>query len=110
MKICSRCGKEFDDDFSFCPYCGKLYTVPKAKKETIEKSTKPTMEKRQISPDGNKEIKLLAAGAGVKMWQIADELGIRDCNLSRKLRYKLTESEKEEIVHIIETLRNEKGE
>lgn len=52
----------------------------------------------------NKDIKLAAAGAGVRMWQIADELGIRDCNLSRKLRHEISDDEKERIFTIIEKL------
>ena len=52
----------------------------------------------------NRDIKLAAAGAGVRMWQIADELGILDCNLSRKLRRELDPQEKEEIFKIIKRL------
>lgn len=52
----------------------------------------------------NQEIKLAAAGAGVRMWQIADELGIRDCNLSRKMRHELPEAEKAQLMEIIRRL------
>lgn len=52
----------------------------------------------------NKDIKLAAAGAGVRMWQIADALGILDCNLSRKLRHELPEEEKAKIFGIIKNL------
>ena len=34
----------------------------------------------------NVEIRREAAGAGVKLWQIADKLGITDSYFSRKLR------------------------
>ena len=57
----------------------------------------------------NKEIKLAAAGAGVRMWQIADELGILDCNLSRKLRHELTSEQKTEILAIIKKLSTEEN-
>ncbi len=49
----------------------------------------------------NRDIKLAAAGAGVRMWQIADKLGILDCNLSRKLRHELNAEEKDRILSII---------
>lgn len=52
----------------------------------------------------NMDIKLAAAGAGVKMWQIADEIGILDCNLSRKLRHELPTEEKEMYFEIIRKL------
>lgn len=55
----------------------------------------------------NRDIKLAAAGAGVRMWQIADELGILDCNLSRKLRHELPTEEKERLFEIIKRLSTE---
>ncbi|WP_187116777.1 hypothetical protein [Anaerotruncus rubiinfantis] len=53
----------------------------------------------------NREIRLAAADAGVKLWQIADKLGIADCNFSRKLRRELPEEEKERIRQIIAELK-----
>ena len=53
----------------------------------------------------NQDIRLEAAGAGVKLWQIADKLGIADCNFSRKLRRELPEEEKERIRQIIAELK-----
>ena len=52
----------------------------------------------------NLDIRLIAAGRGIKLWQIADSLGISDCTFSRKLRKEITESEKQEIFAIIERL------
>lgn len=52
----------------------------------------------------NRDIRLAAAGAGVRMWQIADELGVRDCNFSRRLRHELSDDEKERIFFIIRKL------
>lgn len=57
----------------------------------------------------NQDIRRTAAGAGVKLWQIADELGIADCNFSRKLRKELPQEEKERIFAIIERLSREVG-
>ena len=52
----------------------------------------------------NREIKLAAAGAGVKLWQVADAMGIADCSLSRKLRRELPDEEKARILAIIADL------
>ena len=55
----------------------------------------------------NTDIRRKAAGAGVKLWQVADELGIADCSLSRKLRRELPKNEKDRIFAIIENLSKE---
>ena len=52
----------------------------------------------------NREIKLAAAGAGVKLWQVAEAMGIADCCLSRKLRKELPDEEKMRIMTIITEL------
>lgn len=52
----------------------------------------------------NHEIRQTAKKSGVKLWQIADKLGINDGNLSRKLRHELTESERVNILNIIAEL------
>ncbi len=57
----------------------------------------------------NQDIRRTAAGAGVKLWQIADALGIADCNFSRKLRKELPDGEKAKILAIIEDLAKEAG-
>ena len=57
----------------------------------------------------NQDIRTAAAGAGVKLWQIADELGLADCNFSRKLRYELPDEQKERIFEIIRRLAREAG-
>ena len=55
----------------------------------------------------NSDIRLAAAGVGVRLWKIAEVLGIADSSLSRKLRRELAESEKDKIYSIIEQLRAE---
>ena len=55
---------------------------------------------------GNQDIKR-AGGAGVRLWQVADALGITDSALSRKLRKKLPDDEREEILSIIKQLSRE---
>ena len=57
----------------------------------------------------NQDIRRAAAGAGVKLWQIADALGIADCNFSRKLRKELPQEQKEKIFSIIRKLSQEVG-
>lgn len=57
----------------------------------------------------NKDIRRTAAGAGIRLWQIADALGIADCSLSRKLRKELSQEEKEKIFSIIRKLSQEVG-
>lgn len=57
----------------------------------------------------NQDIRRAAAGAGVKLWRIAEALGIADCNFSRKLRQELSTDEKERIFSIIERLSKEVG-
>ena len=57
----------------------------------------------------NQDIRRIAAGAGVKLWQIADALGIADCNFSRKLRKELPQEQKEKIFSIIRKLSQEVG-
>lgn len=52
----------------------------------------------------NQDVRRTAAGAGVKLWQIAEALGISDCSLSRKLRKELPSEEKEHIFSIIREL------
>ncbi|MBQ6232124.1 MAG: hypothetical protein IJJ80_01290 [Clostridia bacterium] len=52
----------------------------------------------------NQEIKLKAAGAGVRLWEIAEKLGITDGNFSRKLRRELPEDEKNRILDIIKEI------
>lgn len=57
----------------------------------------------------NQDIRRTAAGAGVKLWQIAEALGIADCSLSRKLRRELPPEEKQKIFGIIHELSKEAG-
>jgi len=52
----------------------------------------------------NRDIRLKAGGAGVKLWQIAEKLGMASSNFSSKLRHELPQEEKEKIFEIIEKL------
>lgn len=55
----------------------------------------------------NRDIRNAAKIANVKLWQIADKLGINDGNFSRRLRRELPQDEKEKIFSIIATLTEE---
>ena len=55
----------------------------------------------------NQDIRSTAAVAGVKLWEIADALGIADSSFSRKLRKELPQEEKEKIFSIIKKLSQE---
>lgn len=55
----------------------------------------------------NIEVRSAAASAGVKLWQIADALGVNDGNFSRKLRKEFTLEEKERILEIIDRISKE---
>ena len=53
----------------------------------------------------NTDIKQAAKAAGVRLWQIADKIGIADSCFSRRLRSELPASQKQEIYAIIAELR-----
>ena len=55
----------------------------------------------------NADIKVEAMRAGVKLWELAEALGIADTSLSRKLRHELPEDEKQKILEIIDQLSKE---
>lgn len=57
----------------------------------------------------NQDIRRAAAGSGVKLWQIAEALGVADYNFSRKLRKELPFDEKENIFYVIAQLAKEAG-
>ena len=52
----------------------------------------------------NEQIRLAALHANVKLWQIAERLGINDGNFSRRLRRELPAEEQERILEIISEL------
>lgn len=66
-----------------------------------------TAQERNECMFRNVDIREEAALAGVKLWQIADALGITDSNFSRKLRKELSDGTKEEIRGIIKRISEE---
>lgn len=57
----------------------------------------------------NADVREATKQAGVRLWQIADELGINDGNFSRKLRKELSVEEKAKIYAIITRLSGAEG-
>ena len=59
----------------------------------------------------NSKIKNYARLKKVKLWQVAEKLGLHDSNFSRKLRHELSEEDTEQIIKIIDDLsiEHEKG-
>ena len=57
----------------------------------------------------NKDIRDAVKRSGVRMWKIAEKLGMQDSAFSRKLRRELPAEEKEKIFGIIEHLSQEVG-
>lgn len=55
----------------------------------------------------NKGIRRMAAGSGVRLWQVAAEIGMNDSAFSRKLRRELKPAEKERVLAAIEKLARE---
>lgn len=51
----------------------------------------------------NKDIRQKIKNANFKLWQIADYLGIKNTEFSKKLRKKLSDSEKKKIRQIIKS-------
>lgn len=54
----------------------------------------------------NMQIRLAARGAGVPLWRIAQEMGISEPTITRKLRKELPEEEQARILTIIERIKD----
>ena len=55
----------------------------------------------------NQDIRQSATESSVRLWRIADALGITDSSFSRKIRKELPQVEKEKISSIIQKLSRE---
>lgn len=49
----------------------------------------------------NQEIRAAAKNTGVRLWQVAERIGITDATFSRKLRRELPEQERKHILGVI---------
>lgn len=52
----------------------------------------------------NQDIRQYAKKAGVRLWEVAEFLGISDPTMTRKLRNELPETEKAKLFEIIDKL------
>lgn len=55
----------------------------------------------------NQEIRKAIRSAGVRQWQVAEAMGLREDTLSRKLRHELNEESKQEVLAAIERAKAE---
>lgn len=55
----------------------------------------------------NENIRQSAKSARVKLWQIAESIGMSDSSFSRLLRHELSAEEKQKIMEIIQKLQKE---
>lgn len=56
----------------------------------------------------NLDIKAAAIGAGVRLYEVAERLGLREDSFSRKLRYDLPDAEREKILDAIKEIKHER--
>lgn len=52
-------------------------------------------------PETNRDLRRAVKDAGLKLWQVANGIGINDGNFSRKLRKELSDAEKQKIYNVI---------
>ncbi len=78
--------------------------------EAARRYTQFSREKTKGSEYVNDTIRKAAKAAGVRLWQIADGLGIAEGTLIRKLRHEVSEAERQQIMEIVEKLKDRKGE
>lgn len=58
----------------------------------------------------NKDIRNAAGGYGLKLWQVAEAIGMNESAFSRKLRKELPQDEKKRILEAIDRLAQENQE
>lgn len=57
-----------------------------------------------MNTSANVDVRAKAMSCGLRMWEVAEELGILDSALSRKLRRELPEEEKQKIYAAIDRI------
>lgn len=55
----------------------------------------------------NQEIRNAIRSAGVRQWQVAEAMGLREDTLSRKLRHELNEETKRKVLAAVEKAKAE---
>lgn len=66
-------------------------------------SKKPSADK------ANQDIRQTAIDKGIKHWQIADKLGIREETFSKMLRKELPEDMKQKVMEVIDKMTEREG-
>lgn len=57
----------------------------------------------------NQKIRKYAQDKKVRLWQIAEKMGLQDSNFSRKLRHELSKQKTDTIITIIDEIANNNG-
>lgn len=57
-----------------------------------------------MSIAANVEVRETAKRNGVKLWQVAEEIGMSDAAFSRKLRHELPDADRERVLNAINRL------
>lgn len=52
----------------------------------------------------NNEVRNAAGGCGIRLWQVAEAIGMNESAFSRKLRKELPQEEKDRLIAVIEKL------
>lgn len=60
---------------------------------------------RTVSKDRNAFVRSAMAEAGIRHWQLANQLGVSRVTLQDRLRYELTKEERQKIIEAITVLR-----
>ena len=57
----------------------------------------------------NRKVRETARSSGVRLWQIADHLGVSEAWMTRKLRHQLSPEDEKRILDIIDSIARERG-
>ncbi len=77
--------------------------------DPMDDNDKKNLEE-QVMRRPNDDLRKLAGDNEVKLWEIAEALGITDTSLSKLLRHELTGRKRERVIRIIERLGSERVE
>ena len=91
---CKRCGKDFDDSFSFCPYCGRAVQITHAPKKR---------------GNGQGTVIQLPNGKWKAIYVVSSYIG-EDGKIKRHVRTKTTKTKKDAILALPDLQKNPKEE
>lgn len=67
------------------------------------------MATREISPDHNESIRKAMAAANVKHWELANILGISRTTLQDRLRYVISDEDKQTYLNAIDSIKTSRN-